>query len=169
MTEFINITNCGVPQRSILGPILFLIFINDLPMHVKISYLYSDDTMIEASGHTIETVIDSLQSQIDSWCNWFKHNHLNVNAAKSCSMIIGSRQRVGSIVTKDTLNLKINGELITNKTNYMYLGLHIDSFLTFDIMNDSVCNKLRSRVSLIYRLKLLCHPTILNNIYSTIY
>ena len=66
-------------------------------MHVKISYLYADDTMIEASRHTIETVIDSLQSQIDSLCNWFKHNRLNVNASKSCSMIIGSRQRVGSI------------------------------------------------------------------------
>ena len=47
------------------------------------------------------------------------------------SMITGSIQRVGSIVTKDTLNLKINGELITNKTNYLYLGLHIDSFSNF--------------------------------------
>ena len=82
MTEFINITT-GVPQGSILGPILLIIFINDLPMHVKISYLYADDTMIEASGQTIETVIDSLQSQIDSLCNWFRHNRLNVNASKS--------------------------------------------------------------------------------------
>ena len=49
-------------------------------MHVKISILYADDTMIEASGHTIETVIDPLQSQIDSLCNCFKHNRLNVNA-----------------------------------------------------------------------------------------
>ena len=66
-----------------------------------------------------------------------------------------------------SLNLKINGELITNKTNYMYLGLHIDSFLTFDIMSDSVCNKLRSRVALIYRLKTTVSSYCLKQLYFT--
>ena len=75
--------NTGIPQGSFLGPVLFLVMVNDLPMHVENCNLYADDTMIEAVGKTIDEVVESLQIQIDQLCSWFRHNCLTVNASKS--------------------------------------------------------------------------------------
>ena len=93
MSSFQTVTS-GVPRGSLLGPILFLLFINDLPKSVQNCNLYADDTEIEVVGKTMNEVVSSLQTQIDNLNIWFKHNRLTVNASKSCSMLIGSRKKL---------------------------------------------------------------------------
>ena len=78
LTSFKNVTT-GIPQGSIQGPVLFLIFMNDLPMFVKNCNLYADDTMLEAVGKTENEMLCSLQYQINKLSIWFKHNRLTVN------------------------------------------------------------------------------------------
>ena len=139
--------------------------VNDLPMHVENCNLYADDTMIEAVGKTIDEVVESLQIQIDQLCSWFRHNRLTVNASKSCSMIIGTRQRLKNISLSENIGLTMNNEVILNKSSHVYLGLHIDNHLSFDIMIDHICTKLRSRVSMLQRLNKFVPVSSLNHLY----
>ena len=152
MSSFQTVTS-GVPQGSLLGPKLFLSFINDLPKFVQNCNLYADDTEIEVVGKTVNEVVSSLQTQIDNLNIWFKHNRLTVNASKSCSMLIGSRQKIGNDASRSSLGLFLNGEPINNQTTYNYLGLTIDCFLSFDVMIDNICNKLKCRVAMIQRIR----------------
>ena len=164
ISSFENVCT-GVPQGSILGPILFLLFMNDLHMHVKNCNLYADDTMLDEIGESVNEVVTSLQCEIDKLSVWFKHNHLTTNASKSCSMLIGSRQRINNFVNKPDLGLSLDGIIISNHSSYRYLGVQIDSFLSFDKMVDNICNKLSSRVSMLLRLSHTVPYFSLNQLY----
>ena len=129
MSSFVNFST-GVPQGSILGPLAFLFFINELPMYVKNCSLYADDAMTEATGSTVEKVVTSLQCNINQLNVWFKHNHITANASKSCTELIGSRQRIGYFVSLPTVGLCFHGVQITNSNTYTYLAFHFDSFLS---------------------------------------
>jgi ribonuclease P/MRP protein subunit RPP40 len=79
----------GVPQGSVLGPVLFLIFINDLPsclMHSSVS-LYADDTAFHVSGKTVNEVQTLLQQDINNLVKWFKKNKLTINVKNSFCMV----------------------------------------------------------------------------------
>ena len=117
-------------------------------MYVNNCSLYADDAMTEATGTSVEEVVTSLQCNINQLNDWFKHNHLTVNASKCCTMLIGSRQRIGDFVSLPTIGLCLDGVQITNSNTYTYLGVHFDSLLTFD----KICNKLSGRVAMLYRM-----------------
>ena len=109
--------------------------------------VYADNTMLDATGKTIDEVTDSLQLEINKlWSKlWFKHNHLTTNATKSCTMLIGSRQRIKDYVNRPNLGLNLDGDVIRNQTNCRYLGVDIDSYLSFDFVMHNICNKLSIR------------------------
>ena len=67
-------------------------------------------------------------------------------------MLIGTRQRIGDFVSLPTIGLCLDGVQIMNSNTYTYLGVHFDSFLTFDKMTDKICNKLSGRVAMLYRM-----------------
>ena len=73
-----NDINVGVPQGSVLGPLLFLVFINDLPCCLTNTFLniYADDTVIHACGSDINNVQQLLQRDVDIVSQWFFHNKL---------------------------------------------------------------------------------------------
>ncbi len=83
----------GVPQGSTLGPLLFYLFINDLPKtcsHSSIQ-LYADDTVIYSSHSHFSYIQSSLQSDLNSLKDWFYKNKLILNKNKSCSMVFFKR------------------------------------------------------------------------------
>ena len=75
----------GVPQGSVLGPILFLLYVNDLPQHIKNEQcnMFADDTIIYSSGQSISEIQSKLQMAIDSVIPWYESNRLAVNTEKS--------------------------------------------------------------------------------------
>jgi len=93
-----NPINTGVPQRSILGPLLFLIFFNDVhsPLrHCKI-ITYAGDTVIFTSSSDIDAIQSSLSQDLDNLSNWFRDNELifNLKKGKSEVMLFGTGKRL---------------------------------------------------------------------------
>ena len=118
----------GVPQGSILGPLLFIIYVNDLPnlgLNSKIS-LYADDTLLIYSHKDLEEVNRCMQSDMDRVSKWCNENKLTINPEKSQSMLISR--------TNDTESLRVllKGKPLQSTSSYKYLGVMIDSSLSYE-------------------------------------
>lgn len=86
----------GVPQGSILGPLLFLIYINNIHevgLHGHI-YLYADDTCLFYFGKNLSNLISQAQEDLDKLNNWLKYNLLTINASKTCYIIFKSKNKI---------------------------------------------------------------------------
>jgi len=99
----------GVPQGSILGPTLFSIYINDLPLSLKKAEvdIYADDTTIWSSGDTCEEIQLKLQDTLDNAGKWFKANGMMPNTTKTKQLLIGTAQKLCH-ADKDSMDLLLN-------------------------------------------------------------
>ena len=99
VTSQLRIIRCGVPQGSNLGPILFLIYINDLPncLRTTTASLFADDTNMTAGGCSIIDIQTKLNNDLKNIHHWLLANKLTLNKDKTEYMIVGSRQRIRKI------------------------------------------------------------------------
>ena len=131
----------GVPQGYILGPLLFALYINDLPSVVShcLLDLYADDAELYFCGSNLRVVENGLQSDLNSVATWLGSSRLCLNVDKSSCMLIGSRQRVAG----QTLSVSIGGRVLSQVHSVRYLGVLIDSALSWNL---HICNNMLSRV-----------------------
>ena len=110
-TTFENIT-CGVPQGSILGPLLFLLYINDLPKVSNILYpiMFADDTNLFYSHHNIEELFTTVNKELQKLGDWFTSNKLSLNIKKTKYTFFHKNS------VKDSIPLKLSDLHIFNKT-----------------------------------------------------
>ena len=158
---------CGVPQGSILGPILFLIYINDLPkILTNTSFkLYADDTLIYASGTSIQETTAKINTDLDNLAKWCAENKMFINYTKTKQVTFGPPGILDTI--PKTPLVSIENTPIHQVTNYKYLGITLDAKLTF---NDHVkkCHKAAShKLSLLRRIRPLLTTYAAVQIYKT--
>ena len=109
----------GVSQGSILGPLLFTLYINDLPDYLKHCdiTLYADDTVLFISDKSLHKVKSYMNSDLEKLNNWLKLNRLTLSISKSKFMIIGSSQRLNKI---DSISFKVNNMDLDEVLRYCY-------------------------------------------------
>ena len=135
----------GVPQGSLLGPLLFNIFINDLFLFIRKSGIcnFADDNTLYSVGKNIENVISDLKTDLVGVMEWFKINSLKANPGKFQFMVLGNKD-------ERSFNIHINNIKIKNLNEVTLLGIKIDKNLTFKKHISELCR------SASYKLHTLC-------------
>ena len=161
------IIECGVPQGSILGPILFLLYINDLPrVSTKLKLLlYADDTNIVFENSDTKTTIKTINMEMRKIIVWLKSNKLHINVNKTVSLLFHTRQKRVNIYIN---SIVIDDNIIPITTNTKCLGINIDNNLTWKAHINYITKKISKGVGVLLRLRkeLSCNIMIL--IYNTI-
>ena len=139
--------SCGVPQGSILGPLLFLLYVNDMPQEVNSELLlYADDTCLIYMGKDIQKIEEQLNSDFTSLCEWFIDNKLSVHFGeeKTKSILFGTKRQLKD---QRDLNLKYGDIEIKQHSRVTYLGCILDNILSGEHMAAKVLNTTDSNFS----------------------
>ena len=152
---------CGVPQGSILGPLLFLLYINDLPQAVTDCdiRLYADDTCISYKHRTIKTIEDKLNNDFNTLCDWFVDNKLSIHFGeeKTKSILFSPknlRKRAEPIV------IKRHDVTLKQFSTVEYLGCLLDDTLSGQEMALKVLKKVNGRLRFLYRQGKYLNPRL---------
>jgi hypothetical protein len=151
--------DCGVPQGSILGPLFFILFINDLPLYVDNEFdMYADDSTLHTTGKTIESLEFSLQRDLEEISTWCRRNKMVINPTKTKAMLLTTRQKRAKLGRK-SLDVDIDGNPIQMVEVEKLLGIHIDQHLTWDHHIHKLSVILSSKLRLFRRLRFLLPQT----------
>ena len=157
----------GVPQGSILGPLLFLIYINDIIYSSNIlNYtLFADDTCLVYSDKSLDALIQNVNQELIKICNWLNANKLSLNLNKCNYMLFCGRRKNNSDCTIRMMNVSISRVNCT-----LYLGILIDDKLRWSNHIDNIISKISRSIGVVSKIN-----NLLNNngkiliYYSLIY
>ena len=152
----VNNIKLGIPQGSILGPLFFLIFINDLPLYLNElkSKLFADDTTLYHESHDINHLLSDFSIKVRPMFDWCTKNRIDINWSKTYCMFVTDR-RV-SIPTHIELDMMENGVSIEVVDSFKLLGVIIDNKLNFNNHIAKLCLTINSKLFSINRLFYLC-------------
>ena len=159
----VRTVNIGVPQGSDSGPILFLLYINDLP-HVSNLFstiLFADDTTLTLCDANYNNLINLTNAELEKVKQWTVSNRLSLNVDKTFAIMFSNRPN-------DIQPVMFGNEAVTQVSKGKFLGITIDTRLTFGPHISSVCTKLSKSVGIINKLKDTVPQDILIKLYYSL-
>ena len=160
-----NIT-CGVPQGSVLGPLLFLIYINDLPniSDVLQFYLFADDTNIYYEAENINKLESVINKELKKLYTWLIVNRLSLNIDKTNFLVFHPFNKP----VKQRITIKIHKKAVSEKDQIKYLGVILDSTLTWKAHIDKICKTISRTIGVLYKIRPYVNLKILKTLYYSL-
>ena len=150
----LELIKCGVPQGSVLGPLLFLIYINDIVNSSKLFKftLFADDTSLYYSCKNTNNLENVINCELAKISDWLSANRLSLNVAKSKLLYFTNKNRNA---LKDIV-IKINGESLNEVDSAKYLGVYMDNKLSWNVHTNNIKLRLSKGISMLAKIRHLC-------------
>jgi len=168
--QFVQISNsksnqqlikCGVPQGSIIGPILFLLYINDLPQATSLfSIMFADDSNVFTAGSSTAECIETLNRELVLLTEWIHSNKLSLNVDKSHLIVFSKARHAPNDST-----VFLDGKQLTQVHTIKFLGVIIDDKLSWQQHVNYIRGKLSRTIGILSRARCYLNQSTLRNIY----
>ena len=147
-SQSLNIS-CGVPQGSILGPLLFLAYVNDMSVSVSCKLLlYADDSILAVAHKDPKYISESLTHNLNSCFDWMVDNKLSINVGKTEAILLGSKRKLRKC---SSLDVFCKERKIVNADMVKYLGLKLDQSLSGSPLIDGIVKNTNSKLKFLYK------------------
>ena len=155
--------DCGVSQGSILGPLLFILNMNDICNVSKLMFtiLYTDDTCVYLGAQIYQKLFKLINSELNHLCTWFKSNKLSLNTGKTFYMVF-HRARLKPNNNNDII---MDGNTLTKVNSAKYLSVIIDHKFNWINHIAYVKNKISKSIGIIYKARSVLSKTSLVSLY----
>ena len=163
-----KLIKCGIPQGSILGPLLFLIYINDLPgclLHTKV-HMYADDTTLYSSSTSTAELYTKVNEDLNRVRDWLLANKLSLNVTKTEYMFLTTNFRLSNL-GKDQA-IKIGKNQIERVKSTKYLGVYLNENLKWSDHVNQLCSKVNKSIRALKQARDYASLDILNIIYKSL-
>jgi hypothetical protein len=161
----LELIKCGVPQGSVLGPLLFLIYINDIVHSSKLFKftLFADDTSLYYSCKQPNKLEETINTELSKISDWLSANRLSLNVGKSKLLYYTNRNREAL----KNIDIKINNETLKEVDSAKYLGVYMDNKLNWNVHIDNIKLRLSKGISILSLIRHFVPETILRSLYFT--
>ena len=165
-TSTVKAVGYGVPQGSVLGPLLFVLYVNDIMRAIKTCkfLMYADDLVFYTSNNKVPLEAQRLQSDIDNVALWCKDKRLTVNTDKTKTVWFGSGKKLPRLILPDFV---MDGRKLECVKEYTYLGLRLDCHLTMELAMKDLSQKVNNRLFRFTKLRHLLTNNASILVYKT--
>ena len=162
-SQMLNI-KCGVPQGSLLGPLLFLVYINDFcrSSDVLSFILFADDSNLFFSHNNPLTLVNTINSELENVAEWIKANKLSLNLQKTKYMFFSN------CIEKPPVDIIFDGTPLEIVSHIKFLGITVDNKLSWKFHIDSICKIISRNIGIINKVKFCLPLSSLITLYSSL-